>query len=82
MDKDKYMIYAKCYYAKHKKSCAETNDSNIKEYAERFLKARINSVATKITKQKNPLIKHNLLRLYQNLIDDRDELQKGGNFNV
>ena len=76
MDKDKYMIYAKCYCAKHNKSYEEINDSNIKEFAELFLKTKINKVATKISKQNVPLIKYNLLRIYQNLIDDLDELQK------
>lgn len=83
MNKFKYTLYAKCYCDENNKSYVElNNEEKIKEFAELFLKADIDTITTKLLKTKVPLIKRNLTRLRQDLMRDLDELRKESNFNV
>lgn len=83
MDKFKYTLYAKCYCDNNNKSYAVLNsEEKIKEFAELFLKADIDTITAKLLKTKVPLIKNNLTRLRQDLMQDLDELKKESDFNV
>lgn len=65
MNKFKYTLYAKCYCDENNKNYAELNsEEKIKEFAELFLKADIDTITTK---------------LRQDLMRDLDELRKEGN---
>ena len=83
MDKFKYTLYAKCYCDNNNKDYAVLNsEEKIKEFAKLFLKTDIDTITTKLLKTKVPLIRHNLTRLRQILMQDLNELKKGGDFNV
>lgn len=83
MNKDKYLLYAKCYCNTHEKSYAEiTENEKIKEFAELFLNQEITELNAKLKKEKSPLIQHNLTRIRQGLTEDLDELKKDGDFDV
>ena len=83
MNKDKYLLYAKCYCNTHEKSYTEiTDDNKIKEFAKLFLNQEITEINNKLEKESSNLIQHNLTRIRQGLTKDLDELKNGGDFDV
>ena len=54
MNKFKYTLYAKCYCDENNKNYAELNtEEKIKEFAELFLKADIDTITTKTFENKS-----------------------------